>query len=197
MRKIIGLVGETGAGKDTFADYVAEKNKNVFVFRFSQPLTEALKIFLKEIKKEDQQWLATCLRERFGKDILAQAIKKRIESIREGIIILNGVRMWEEYEMIRSLKGRMIYITASPKIRWQRLQTRKEKKDDKISYKKFLKLEKAETEILISKIGRKADFKIENNKTRKEFYQKIDQTLKKLDSNCAKPIKSEILNPKS
>ena len=181
MRKIIGLVGETGAGKDTFADYVAEKNKDVFVFRFSQPLTEALKIFLEEIKKEDQQWLATCLRERFGKDILAQAIKKKIKSIREGIIILNGVRMWEEYEMIRGLKGRIIYITASPKIRWQRLQTRKEKKDDKISYKKFLKLEKAETEILIPKIGEKADFKIENNKTRKDFYQKIDHTLKKLD----------------
>jgi len=45
MKKIIGVVGETGSGKDTFCDYLKKIKRNVFVFRFSQPLTEALSIF--------------------------------------------------------------------------------------------------------------------------------------------------------
>jgi dephospho-CoA kinase len=47
------------------------------------------------------------------------------------------------------------------------------KKDDKVSYQKFLKMEKAKTEILIPKIGKLTDFKIENNDSKEDFYQKI------------------------
>jgi len=181
MKKIIGLVGETGSGKDTFCDYLKRNFKNVFVFRFSQPLTEVLKIFFKEVKKEDQQWLATCLRKRFGNNILGEAIKKKIKNIKKGIVILNGIRAWEEYRMIKNLGGKIIYITASPKIRWQRIQNRKEKEDDKISYQKFLRLEKAKTEILIPKIGQKANFKIENNSSKSNFYKECKKILTKVN----------------
>lgn len=180
MKKIIGLVGETGSGKDTFCEYLKKKKKNVFVFRFSQPLTEALRVFFNEVKKEDQQWLATALRERFGKNILGEALKKKIKNIKKGIIILNGLRVWEEYRMIKKLKGKIIYITAGSQTRWQRVRGRGEKKDDKISYSKFLKLEKAKPELLISKIGRRADLKIENNGSKAEFYKKIKSIIKKI-----------------
>ena len=48
MKKTIGLVGETGAGKDVFCEYIKKKYSKVFCFRFSQPLTEALGIFFDE-----------------------------------------------------------------------------------------------------------------------------------------------------
>lgn len=178
MKKIIGIVGETGSGKDTFSEYLKKIKKNVFVFRFSQPLTEALGIFFDEIKKEDQQWLATSLRERFGNNILGEAIKKKIKNIKKGIIILNGIRALEEYKMIKKLGGKIIYITADSKIRWQRIKSRGEKKDDLISYQKFLKIERAKTEILIPQIGKKADFKIENNSSRQNFYREIKKIIK-------------------
>lgn len=180
MRKIFGLIGETGSGKDTFCDCLKKTRKDVFVFRFSQPLTEALGIFFDEIKKEDQQWLVKALRERFGNNILGEAIVKKIENIKSGIIILNGVRMWEEFRMIKRLGGRTIYITANPKIRWQRIQNRREKKDDKVSYQKFLKMEKAASEVLIPKIGKKADFKIENNGSKQNFYREIRVIIRNL-----------------
>lgn len=179
-KKIIGLVGETGSGKDVFCDYLKKNCKNVFCFRFSQPLTETLGIFFNEVKKEDQQWLGTVLRERFGNNILGEAIKRKIEKIKKGIIILNGVRAWEEYEAIKKAGGKVVYITADSKTRWQRIQGRGEKKDDKITYQKFLKLEKAKTEILIPKIGGKADFKIENNGTKKELFFEIKKIIDKL-----------------
>jgi len=179
MKKIIGLVGETGSGKDTFCKYLKKNYHDVFCFRFSDPLSEVLKIFFDEIKKEDQQWLATSLRERFGNNILGKAIKKKIKNIKRGIAILNGIRAWEEYRMIKNLGGKIIYITADSKIRWQRLRKRGEKKDDSVSYKKFLELEKNRTEILIPQIGKKADFKIENNGSRQNFYREIKKIINK------------------
>ena len=178
---IIGLVGETGSGKDTFCQYIKKTvKKPVSCFRFSDPLSEALRIFLNEIKKEDQQWLGNILRERFGSDVLANTFSKKIKTLKEGLIILNGIRAWGEFNALKKLGSKVIYVTASPKIRWQRLRKRGEKKDDLISYKKFLKLEKAKTEILIPKIGQKADFKIEDDGSKKDFYQKIKIILKKI-----------------
>jgi dephospho-CoA kinase len=173
MKKIIGLVGETGSGKDTFCDYLRKNYKNVFCFRFSDPLSEILRIFFNEVKKEDQQWLAPILRKRFGNNILGEAIKRKIKNIKKGIIILNGIRTWEDFKMIKDLGGKTVYITADQKIRWQRLQSRGEKKDDKIPYQKFLKMEKAKTEILIPKIGKIADFQIENNGSKQNLNQEI------------------------
>jgi len=179
MKKIIGLTGETGSGKDTFCDYIKKNYRSIF-FRFSDPLSEALKIFFEEIKKQDQQWLGNVLRQRFGNDILGKAISKKIKSVKSGIIILNGVRYWEEYKMIKKMDGKVVYITASPKIRWQRIRKRGEKKDDSASYKKFLEMEKAQTETLINKIGKKSDFKIENNGSKEDFYSQIKIILREI-----------------
>lgn len=180
MKKILGLVGETGSGKDTFCQYIKKLSKKVFCFRFSDPLTETLRIFFDKVKKEDQQWLAIILRQRFGNNILGEGIKKKIKKTKKGVIVLNGIRVWDEYKMLKNLGGKIIYITAPSKIRWQRIKKRGEKKDDDVSFQKFLKIEKAETEILISKIGKIADFKIENDISKKDFYQEIKNILKKI-----------------
>jgi len=175
MKVLIGLTGEMGAGKDTFCQHVQEVSKQpAFCFKFSDPLSEVLRIFFDSVSREDQQWLAVVLRERFGKDILAKAIEKKIASTSEGLIILNGIRYREEFNMIKKMGGKIIYITADSKLRWQRLLDRGEKKDDRAPYEKFLELEKAATESLIQEMGKEADYKIENNGSLEEFHQKID-----------------------
>ncbi len=179
-KKIIGLVGETGSGKDTFCHYIEKSFEPVFCFRFSDCLSKILKIFFNEIKKEDQQWLGENLRKRFGNNILGEAVAKKIKNIKKGIIILNGIRAFEEFEMIKKIGGRIVYITADSKIRWQRLQKRGEKKDDSLPYGKFLELEKAKTEILISKIAQKSDFRVENNNSKEFFYREIKKITEKI-----------------
>ncbi len=180
-KNIIGLVGETGAGKDTFCRYAEKKfKKPVFCFRFSDPLSEVLRNFFDKIKKEDQQWLAIALRKRFGNNILGQAIYKKIKEIKKGTIILDGMRCWEEYRMIRKMKGKIVYITADQKTRWQRVKKRGEKEDDKASFKKFLEKEKVKTEVLIPLMSKKADFKIKNNGSKKSLSEKIAKIAKEL-----------------
>jgi dephospho-CoA kinase len=179
-KKIIGITGATGSGKDTLCNFIKDNYQNVFCFRFSQPLSEVLGIFFNDIKKEDQQWLATTLRERFGKEILWEAIKKKIESVKEGIVLLNGIRFLEEYEGIKKLGGKIIYINAESKLRWERVRMRGEKKDDDVPYEKFLEMEKAATEVLIAQIGQKADMAIGNNSSVEDFYVKIKEALEKI-----------------
>jgi dephospho-CoA kinase len=171
---VIGVVGKTGAGKDTFCDYLKKYSKlPVFIFRFSDPLTQVLKIFFDKIKKEDQQWLGKVLRERYGNDILAKTLKKEIEKIKKGLVVLNGVRYQEEFEMIKKIGGKIVYIDCPEKLRWKRLQKRGEKLDDKVSFKKFLEMERAKTESQIEKISKFADFVIKNDSTKKDFAKKV------------------------
>jgi dephospho-CoA kinase len=177
MKKIIGIVGEIGSGKDTFCDFVKENYKNVYFLRFSDGLTEALKIFFDDIKREDQQWLSTELRERFGQDILVKALIKKINSLNEGIIILNGVRRPGDFTALKEIGGNLFYVTADIKKRWERVVLRKEKADDDVSFERFLELCGAEAETQIPLIGVQTNVKIENNGTKEEFYEQIKKVI--------------------
>jgi len=174
---VIGLTGEMGGGKDTFCEYVKENYKNVFVFRFSDALTDVLKIFFDEIKREDQSWLGSSLKERFGGDILVRALIRKANSVEKGIVILNGVRAEGEAKKIKENGGKIVYVIADSKKRWERVCIRKEKADDDISYEKFLEMHKLATETPIPNIGAEADFKIENNGSKEEFYEQVKKLI--------------------
>ena len=180
MKKIIGLVGEIGSGKDTFCGYVKENYKDVYVFRFSDSLTEILKMFFDSVKREDQQWLGEILRERFGKDILFKAILRKADKIDEGIIVLNGVRKEGETKTIKENGGKIVYITADQKLRWERVRIRKEKADDDVPFEKFVEMGKAEAELQITTVGAMADFKLENNGSKEEFYKKVKEIIESI-----------------
>jgi len=177
MKKIIGIVGEMSSGKDTFCDYVRGNYEDVHFLKFSDALTDILKMFFDEVKREDQQWLSSALRERFGQDILVKALVKKIGNINDGIVILNGVRRPDDFKALRSIGGKLVYVTADQKIRWERMKIRGEKADDDVSFEKFIEMGKAEAESLITVIGEEADYKIENNGTKEEFYQEIKKII--------------------
>lgn len=175
---VIGLVGEAGSGKDTIANYLKEKY-GAKLFRFSDPLRDALELYLDSISREDMQWLAVSFRRRFGNDILSRGLKKKIEKFNNGeIIVINGIRYFEDFEFVRNLSNSFVlYITLDRRSRWERIYNRGEKTDDAVSYEKFLEMEKAETEINIPKIGKKADYRIENVGTKEGLFTKVDEII--------------------
>lgn len=160
---VIGLLGESGSGKDTVAKYLQEKY-GAKLMRFADPIKETLNIYFEKSSREDQQWLALEFRQRFGADILSRALAKKVANT-EGLIVINGIRFWEDYNFVESFPGgKTFYVTANQKLRWERTATRQEKSDDDISFEQFQASERAETEIHIPEIGTKADFVLKNEK---------------------------------
>lgn len=172
--QIIGLVGEKGSGKDTFAKYLSEiSEKKITHIRFSDLLKETLKLWDLPITRANLQKLAQVL-EDFGSGTIAHGIEKQIENTTADIIILDGIRWAPDVELLEKFPHKLVYITADPKLRYERLKTRGEKDGEKdMSYEQFLEEERAPNELLISEIGSKADLKIENNNSIEEFDQKI------------------------
>ncbi|MGM0439325.1 MAG: AAA family ATPase [Patescibacteria group bacterium] len=173
MKKILGVLGKPGAGKDTFCDFFEKNHNSVKVVKFSDTLTDILKMFFDNVTREDQQWLVNQLRDRFGEDVLAKATKRKIKNTDEEFVLLNGVRVWDDYEMIKEVGGQLVYIETKPKLRWERMKKRGEKADDNVSYEKFLELDKGRSEKDIEDIGEKAEFKVNNNGTKKELEDQV------------------------
>jgi dephospho-CoA kinase len=179
-KRIIGLVGETGSGKDTFCRIAEKLSPSVLSVRFSEVLSKTLGLFFDEIKKEDQQWLASSLRDRFGEDILMQAISKKIKETEADIIIVNGMRVKEEFDFIKKEGGTTVYLTLDPKKRWERIKGRGEKKDDDVSYEKFLEIDRGRTEVQIKEIGKIADIVIKNDKDLNYLEEEVKKIIEKL-----------------
>ena len=181
-RIIIGLVGESGSGKDTVADYLEEKY-GAILMRFADPLRETLSLYVQNFSREDLQWFSFALRNRFGNKVLSEALRKKIDAISEGIVFINGMRVPEDYGFVKSFPNSfVVYVTLDQKSRWQRIYNRKEKSDDKVSFEKFQEMERAEIEVSIPKIGKKADFRIENTGTKEELFAQVDGLIHSLQN---------------
>lgn len=179
-RIVIGLVGATGSGKDTVADYL-EEHHGVKKMRFADPLKETLAIYFDKFSKEDQGWLAVQFRNRFGDDILSRALRKRIDE-GEGVIMVNGVRFWEDFHFIKSYTNSyIIFIDVDQELRWKRTTSRGEKSDDAMSFEQFKETEKhMETEKYVPELGAKADFVIKNDKDLEHLMKETDRVMKEI-----------------
>lgn len=181
MKKtIIGLLGETGSGKDTVAEYLQEEY-GAKLMRFADPMKETLSIYFDKLSKADQSWLYLVFKERFGEDVLSRAMAKRVEDEKSSLIVINGLRMPSDYDFVKKYPDSyVLYITLDQKIRWERVASRGEKTDDKISFEKFQELDRQETEIHISEVGAKADKKINNDKDLNYLLGEVDKYMSKI-----------------
>lgn len=177
---IIGLVGETGSGKDTVAHYL-KRRYDVQLLRFSLPLKKTLNLFFNKSSKKDQSWLYSTFKERFGEDVLHQGVKRYVEQ-HDGLMCVNGMRMMKDLDFIRSFKNNYImYVTADQKLRWERVVGRGEKSDDNQTLEQFKGFEAtAETEKNIPAIGSQADFTIKNDGTMDDLLWQVDDAMKEI-----------------
>ena len=178
---MIGLSGNPGSGKDTAASYI-KKKYGAEEFRFSYMLFNVLKILGIPVSRENLDWLVNTFKRKFGNDSLTRAIKKTIEErSRKKIVVINGIRLPSDYELVRSFKKNvLIYLKVNERVRWQRVRQRNEKADDNVSFAKFKKMHLAENEKYVCEIGKKADYVVDNNGTFVDFRRKIDEVMKKI-----------------
>ncbi len=178
---IIGLVGETGSGKDTVANHIG-KRYGVPLLRFADPLKKTLSTLVEHPSKEDHAWLYGALKERFGEDVLHNALRRQIIGATENVLCVNGLRMPKDEDFIRSFEADyIIYITADQHMRWERSVSRGEKADDDQTFEEFQKFEAtAQTEKAVPQIGERADFTIVNDGTLNDLLTKVDVIMDKI-----------------
>ena len=177
---IIGLVGETGSGKDTVAHYL-KRRYDVQLLRFSLPLKKTLDLFFNKSSKKDQAWLYSTFKERFGEDVLHQGVRRYVEQ-HDGLMCVNGMRMTKDFDFIKSFENSyIIYVTAEQELRWKRVTSRGEKSDDRQSLDDFKDFEaNTETEKGIPEIGAKADFTVKNDGTMDDLLWQVDDAMKEI-----------------
>ena len=177
---VIGLVGESGSGKDTVAHYLRDKY-DATLLRFSDPIKDILRMFFEHPSREDQAWIAVEFKKRFGDDIFARALDRKILFM-EGLVSLNGLRYMEDYDYLRKFnRSVLIYVTAHQQLRWKRTVGRGEKADDDISFERFAQMEAAlPTEKSIPDIGAKAEYTIRNEGTFEELIESIESVMRQI-----------------
>lgn len=178
---VIGIVGWAGSGKDTVAAYIKHKY-NAEEFRFSYLMVKTLEVFGIEVSRENLAWLTNVLKKKFGGNILTKAMKRTIEEMaKKPIVVINGLRLPPDYPFFRSFKRNvLVFLDPPARVRWQRVCKRKEKADDCVTFKEFLRLTSGENERHIGEIGRKADFTIVNKGSKAKLHKEIDKIMEQI-----------------
>lgn len=179
---VVGLVGEKGSGKGTFAELLengAPAGKRVVRVRFSDLLRETLDLWRIAKTREHLQTLAAIMVKHYGPETLAHATVHRVAEAKADVVLLDGVRWEADRLLIRSFEHNLlVYITASPRIRYERLRGRSENaKEGQTTYEQFLKEEHAVTEHAIPAIGATADIRIVNEGSRDELRRYINAVI--------------------
>ncbi len=178
---IIAVVGLPGAGK-TEASKFFEKKKKLPVISFGKFLNEyvdknGLKHTEEVHKKLREEW-----RKKYGKEAFAILNEDKIrEALKKSkIIVVEGMRSWEEYiylqKKFKDTKMVIVSIFTNKELRYKRLRKRK--------YRIGLGgRERDINELIGTNMGATiafADYCIKNNFTLEEFFDKLDEVYREI-----------------
>ncbi|MCP2604720.1 AAA family ATPase [Candidatus Aminicenantes bacterium AH-873-B07] len=175
--KLIGLTGPNGAGKGEAAKYFIKKSYEYF--SLSDEIREELKKSGLEINRNNLIEKGNELREKFGSDILAKRVMKRIKDK----AVIDSIRNPEEIRYFRKQGGFiLICIDAPLLLRFQRIMKRGRRESVSSLYE-FIKKEQEEmgdrenAQQLLTCM-KMADFTIINDGTINELHKKLEEIIK-------------------
>lgn len=175
---VIGLTGPKLAGKGTTAAYL-ENTHSASVYSMSGVLVDVAKRLHMPNSRANLIAIATGLRSQFGKDVLAQVLKKDIQAAKDDLAVIDGIRMQAEVDIFSTLPDfHLIFIDAPTKMRYERAQNRGEKAGEaEMNFEEFKAEEEAVTEQQIQSLQKKAQSVIKNDGTIDELYEQIQSIL--------------------
>lgn len=180
--QIIGLVGPKGSGKGTLAQRLKSKY-GARIVTFSDILNDVLEVLNLEKTRVNQIYLSIALREQFGYEVLANALKQRISKMKGSApIVIDGIRFTQDFKPWKNLPNfSLISLDANIKERFSRIKKRGKNKEEKnLTWAKFQKEESMPTEISFQKLARQAKYQINTNTTLKESYKQLDEIVEGL-----------------
>lgn len=128
---MIAIVGMPGSGKTEACKFLESLGFKRIYFGGIVTQKEIPKRGL-ELNEENEKKVREELREKHGMEAMAKLNKPKIDKALEDgkKVIIDGLYSWEEYKFLKEKYGdkiKVISIYASPKVRHERLKTRKER----------------------------------------------------------------------
>ena len=176
---IIGITGTLGAGKGEVSTYFKEKGFKHFSVR--DFLTLEMNRRGLPINRDTMTPVADELRKTHGPSSIIEQLYKMAEESGSNAII-ESVRAIAEADLLQAKGGILISIDADPKIRYERIRSRKSAMDD-VSFEKFLSDEDREFRSVEVNRGnirdcmKQAHFAFVNNSTIEALHAQIDAVL--------------------
>lgn len=151
MKKIIiGLTGPMAGGKGIAADFL--KNKGFFYSSTSERVREECRNRKIEITRNNLQDIADELRKKFGPEVLAKRTWEIVKKYPR--VVVDSIRGESEVDFLKDKPNfYLIGVTASRKLRYQRLISRS-RESDPINWKDFLASDKKDFKSGKGKSGR-------------------------------------------
>lgn len=177
MKFVVGLAGRMGSGKTVVSDYLCRKY-GAKQMRFSQILVDVLKRLHLPPTRENLQKLGHVLRVSVGETVVVDAFREDLKAIDSDVVVIDGVRYHNEVDLVKSFpRNILVYLDASPRLRYERCVSRGEKGEKNISFEDFVAAEQRETERYLDEIKAAADYVIVNEGTLEELYRRVDEIM--------------------
>ncbi len=168
---IVGITGENCAGKTTAAEFL--KRKGFEYLSLSDVIRDELKKDNKDITRQALVDMGNLLRKKYGPGALAIKTLEKIKPHKNYVV--DSIRNPHEVEVLRrNDRFILLYITAPPELRFERMKSRNREYDPK-TFEEFLKFERLEKENKdenkqnLSKTAQLADIKIVNDSSLEDF----------------------------
>ncbi len=184
MSIIIGLTGENCAGKGTVADYLVRKG--FYYYSLSDIIREELASEGKEITRGALIAKGNQLRKNFGSEVLAKRTIAKLLPDRNYVV--DSIRNPAEAKaLLATGKMTLIYVTASPERRFERMKARRREGDPR-SFEAFKTIDRLEIDgkdefgQRLAEVFALATKKMENEADFRELYADVDEMLSGLSA---------------
>jgi len=186
VQKIIGITGTLGAGKGTIVDYlVNEKGYHHFSAR-EDVINKEIERRELPITRDNMVVVANDLRRKYGPSYVAEELFKMAKKSRENSV-LESLRTEGEINALRRIGNfTMFAVDADQRLRYERIQKRKNMQSDDVSFEKFKQQEETEmrstdpTKQNLSRCIEISDYVFQNNSSFEELYEQVEKVLKEI-----------------
>jgi len=137
---ILGISGTFSSGKDTLAAHLSELYAVPIVNTGDIVRSEALARF-NSTERPILHEVATELRKQFGGAVL---VERALEDVKNGNLIITGIRSMGEVKKVIERGGIIIFIDAPVGLRFERMKQRNRDQETTISLEEFIARENTE-----------------------------------------------------
>ena len=177
--KVIGVFGLIGSGKDTVAEYLEQKygffhvSYGILVRGLARQLGRTLE--RDDLIKTQREYVR-----RYGQNYFGRLAVQKIRDSNEQFCVLSGIRRPEDVEEPRKAFGEdflLVFVDASPKIRFGRMRSRMREGDPE-TLEEFLRQEEEEKKAFgFDKVMKYVRFTIKNEGTLEDLNRNVDAFL--------------------